>query len=569
MLSSSLCSSLNSIMFYERVEEMALTLRKQPGKTLLVILAGTSLVLLFFNQSDLRASFTHPAHLQSSVYSHRRIHDYSNPEYTAPGETGGETGGKTAKDRSGGPIAPLAAPNGAPFSDAKSIQANDEEGAAEEKEGADTPEEKDPEIYEDPPVAANQDSLPSSAIAVEQTDGGNEEEEEEAAAGKDLSGNERTKTTESDASGNRDVENAEEYGADYELYPVRLIRPATKQGFIDSIIEKQRKVLQEAMEGYTFHRKLKAKKLEDLVLEKGGRPVRSLVVTSWRSGSTFIGDVLQSHPATYYHYEPLLDFGIQQVRYGELAQEAVHNLRHLLTCNYSELNHYLDYGPEHPWLFIHNSRLWNYCTSFPQLCWDPDFLSPFCSLFPFQSMKTVRLRLNLTREFLEDKTLGVQVLLLVRDPRGTMQSRHHRDWCPGNPDCDDPAKLCQDLVSDYNTAIDFRRKFPSSFRVVRYEDLSFDAYNMTKELFDFFHLSYHARVQEFLDTHTKEKIGGVSSTFRNSKTAPVHWQQDLSWEEVEAMQKVCSKALRLWGYEIAKDENHLRTFKPVGLFKFR
>ena len=50
----------------------------------------------------------------------------------------------------------------------------------------------------------------------------------------------------------------------------------------------------------------------------------------------------------------------------------------------------------------------------------------FCPLFPFQSIKTVRLRLNLTRALVEDPSLNVKVLLLVRDPRGTMQSRKHR-----------------------------------------------------------------------------------------------------------------------------------------------
>ena len=95
------------------------------------------------------------------------------------------------------------------------------------------------------------------------------------------------------------------------------------------------------------------------------------------------------------------------------------------------------------------------------------FFFRFCPLFPFQSIKTVRLRLNLTRQFIEDQrlddswssqkavylyyiiyslclhsffpeskcslmwyfplfSLNVRVLLLVRDPRGTIQSRKHR-----------------------------------------------------------------------------------------------------------------------------------------------
>ena len=53
-------------------------------------------------------------------------------------------------------------------------------------------------------------------------------------------------------------------------------------------------------------------------------------------------------------------------------------------------------------------------------------LHRFCPLFPFQSIKTVRLRLNLTKALVEDHSLNVKVLLLVRDPRGTIQSRKHR-----------------------------------------------------------------------------------------------------------------------------------------------
>lgn len=63
---------------------------------------------------------------------------------------------------------------------------------------------------------------------------------------------------------------------------------------------------------------------------------------------------------------------------------------------------YLSYGQEHTWLLEHNFRLWNKCTVRPYLCWEPQFLSPFCKLFPFQIMKVVRVRLSLVEELLED-----------------------------------------------------------------------------------------------------------------------------------------------------------------------
>ena len=77
--------------------------------------------------------------------------------------------------------------------------------------------------------------------------------------------------------------------------------------------------------------------LDDLVPDMNGTPVRSLIITTWQSGSTFLGDVLNSHPANYYHYEPLLDYEIIRIRREPLATGAIKNLRNLLNCNYTDM----------------------------------------------------------------------------------------------------------------------------------------------------------------------------------------------------------------------------------------
>ena len=59
--------------------------------------------------------------------------------------------------------------------------------------------------------------------------------------------------------------------------------------------------------------------------------------------------------------------------------------------------------------------------------------------------------------------LNIRLLYFIRDPRGTMQSRHHRDWCPGVPDCDSPAVLCSDLEDDYYAAQQLRKEYPGRF----------------------------------------------------------------------------------------------------------
>lgn len=91
----------------------------------------------------------------------------------------------------------------------------------------------------------------------------------------------------------------------------------------------------------------------------------------------------------------------------------------------------------------------------------------------------------------------------MRDPRGTLQSRKHRDWCPGNSDCDQASLLCADLVSDYSAASRLTEKYPDRFLAMRYEDLSLDPYKMVNQLLNFYGLDFHPNVRFFLDTHTK------------------------------------------------------------------
>lgn len=55
---------------------------------------------------------------------------------------------------------------------------------------------------------------------------------------------------------------------------------------------------------------------------------------------------------------------------------------------------------------------------------------------------------------------------------------------------------------------------------------------MAQEVLQFYGLPVDAMVEEFLDSHTKVNIGGVSSTYRDSKSAPFHWKQDLKQNEV-------------------------------------
>ena len=63
-------------------------------------------------------------------------------------------------------------------------------------------------------------------------------------------------------------------------------------------------------------------------------------MTSWRSGSTLMGELLNSIPDSFYSYEPLLLFGINRIyNDSNLVSTAVNVIKNILKCNYSMVNY--------------------------------------------------------------------------------------------------------------------------------------------------------------------------------------------------------------------------------------
>lgn len=145
-----------------------------------------------------------------------------------------------------------------------------------------------------------------------------------------------------------------------------------------------------------------AKCLEDFVPEAGGTPMRSIIVSSWRSGSTFLGDLINSVPGNYYHFEPLLPYGTVQIRWPPNDTQPLRDIKNLLNCNYSGVNKFFQSNKINKFMFGYNWRVWNACNKTMEICYHPKFLGQICKLFPLQSMKLVRMRLKVAQQLLDD-----------------------------------------------------------------------------------------------------------------------------------------------------------------------
>ncbi len=98
---------------------------------------------------------------------------------------------------------------------------------------------------------------------------------------------------------------------------------------------------------------------------------------------------------------------------------------------------------------------------------------------------------------------------------------------------------------------------------MRYEDFCQDIDANARKALEFFGFHYHNRIKAFIQSHTHANIGGVSSTYRDSRNAPYHWKQDLTFKEVDHIQKECGDAMRLWGYRQAETSDDLNTLQPL------
>ena len=99
---------------------------------------------------------------------------------------------------------------------------------------------------------------------------------------------------------------------------------------------------------------------------------------------------------------------------------------------------------------------------------------------------------------------------------------------------------------------------------MRYEDFSVNLESSVPELLDFCGLKMTESVKKFVASHTGTNIGGVSSTFRDSKTAPFMWRQKVEYKEVEGWQNSCEEAMNVWGYNKVTNPNELGTFITIG-----
>ncbi|XP_034473034.1 carbohydrate sulfotransferase 5 [Drosophila innubila] len=282
--------------------------------------------------------------------------------------------------------------------------------------------------------------------------------------------------------------------------------------------------------------------LSNYTLETGGCPIRSMLVTFRGSGAISLLDHLTRQPGCYHHYSPLISYK-NRITDKVKIERALDELVSLYTCDYNHSMSMLTSGMKTPTFKNFYGTQWNTCVAYSSdECWSPDTMSKICKIFPFINMSVYNLGLKYLSVLLMRKDLNLRMLLLVRDPRGTMASRAHRPWCANNPECFQPNDLCTNMATDYMIAEKLLQDYPDRFGIIRYEDLAMNPLQGLKAVFDFYGLPMK---------HAEEKFKPKGLLKKNKILyfeRPMEWMDELMPQEVRYIQHVCAEAMQLWGY---------------------
>ncbi|XP_018495255.2 carbohydrate sulfotransferase 3 [Galendromus occidentalis] len=281
---------------------------------------------------------------------------------------------------------------------------------------------------------------------------------------------------------------------------------------------------------------------------------RLIIVSYFRSGSTFLGDILQSPLKTFYHFEPFHITRTTRLRFNDISElECAKLFYGLLKCDFEHLPEYMTWVSQHrnQFLFRHNQFLWRHCALKNNICFNATYVEGMCRRSPLQVVKFVRFPLRYAVKFVTEEpafSKNTAIVHLIRDPRAILASRRRLDWC--KDECARADALCSQMGEDLD-AFDELRKLHPEIRMVqiKLEELASNPFVQTRALFAALGLKFDTLTEAFLRTHTHHGSSDPYSTRRNSAAVAYDWQQKLSLKETLDIQMFCESIITKASYD--------------------
>ncbi|XP_065451037.1 carbohydrate sulfotransferase 6-like [Chrysemys picta bellii] len=321
--------------------------------------------------------------------------------------------------------------------------------------------------------------------------------------------------------------------------------------------------------------------------------VHILILSSWRSGSSFTGQLFSQHPDVFYLMEPARHVwtAMYQNRAKALQMAARDLIRSVFLCDMSVFDAYMSTQRNKSDLFQ-----WEASRA---LCSPPacDYFQrnhiisktackTFCSRYPFSKVeeacktyshtviKEVRFfDLTVLYPLLTDPSLNLKIIHLVRDPRAVFHSREKTVAALINDNniVVGPQKsqeergpynvmqeICKSHIRIYTEGSQALPSFlKGRYMLVRYEDIVSDPLAKVAQRYKFAELHLKPKLQVWVYNITHGKGSGMQAFDIDSRDAvnvSQAWRKNLPFQKIAKLQNVCKDAMDLLGYRLVMSE---------------
>lgn len=317
--------------------------------------------------------------------------------------------------------------------------------------------------------------------------------------------------------------------------------------------------------------------------ELGVGKMRIVVLTTRRSGSSFVGQLLNEHPDIAYLFEPMQLIKSNDT-WAEISIDVIKNyMKKMFSCAFSDALHDVKEVPVRESFlspFVCSSFLRHWNQGYDRHCTGVDIKRAefICTQARHVAIKVIRiypLQLPLVKEYLQEK---VQIIHLLRDPRGVMSSRITIDQFKAkqqrsmyilknlNTLVRKAAYHCRrvrdalERLASWTAADSSLSQF---YRLVRYEDFAYHPEARTRTLYSSLGLELHKNVLAWIRkaTNSNRAYGRrFYSTSRNSTQTAEAWRNKLPFHYVRAVQELpnCQYVMQRLGYDFAKSQEMLQ-----------
>ncbi|XP_068459541.1 carbohydrate sulfotransferase 6 [Clinocottus analis] len=323
--------------------------------------------------------------------------------------------------------------------------------------------------------------------------------------------------------------------------------------------------------------------------------VHVLLLSSWRSGSSFVGQVFSQHPSVFYLMEPAWHVWTKLQKPGaRVLRMAVRDLiRSVFQCDFSVMESYLpeDHKVSSFFMWSHSRALCSppACPLTPRdqfsnqtqcfkTCGGGGLpgAEEACGSYSHVVLKEVRFfELESLFPLLQDPSLDLRIIHLVRDPRAVVRSREEsakafmsdsaivleqRNIPAAEVQYQVMKEICRSHVRINERAVLNPPPFlKGRYKMVRYEDVARNPLEEITAMYDFVGLEATSQLEEWIYrvTHGKgkgSKKEAFEITSRNAADVSQAWRTALPHSKVKRIQEVCKGAMSLLGYRTVNSE---------------